>query len=114
MTIPQTERERIHWLVNGVFVILIGLLAFLGKAMYHKLELLDERLDSIPETYITKTEYRDYKNEARQDTAEIKMLIAETRAAIKYESEFIQKDYNRRQDKIEALVIELKAQVGNK
>jgi len=100
MPMPPEERERLHWAVNAMFTVMIGMLGFLGKALYEKIERLDSRIDQFPQVFVTVDQHR-------LDNANILMEIKSLEAAIKHNSEFLQADYNRRMDKIETILTDM-------
>ena len=94
-----------HWVINGLFAFAFAIAGFVGKVTFEKIEKIDARMDEMPHLYITKEDFRHEQNELLQAINSIKETVEKNR-------EVMQADQDRRADKLEKMIIELKSQVG--
>ena len=93
------DKNTANWLLHAAFAIGFAAVGFVGKMIVDDMAVIAEKVDSIPMTYVQKS---DYVND--QD----RVLDAIERLGLKLDenAKGIESDYNRRMDKLEGTLQE--------
>ena len=92
-----TTKEIAHWLLSAAYAVIFTCGGFIINMAFSNIERVEARVNDIPITYVLKSDYKD-------DQQEIMVELRGISEKIAHNAEYMEADYNRRMDKIEALL----------
>jgi hypothetical protein len=92
-----TTKDMVHWIVNAAFAIVFTCGGFIMNMAFNNIDKVEDKVDSIPLTYVTRVDYKD-------DQGKLFDALKSLGEKMDHNAEYIESDYNRRMDKLEAIL----------
>ena len=90
-----TAKENLNWILNIAYAIAFACIGFIVNMGFNHLNTLEEKSDQMPFHYVHKDDYIEDRKQLRDSLHKISDKLD-------HNAEYIEADYNRRMDKLEA------------
>jgi hypothetical protein len=100
MSSNESPSNMINWLLNISYAVAFAAFSMILSLIFTQLEGIQHKVNLVPEKYVSKVDYR-------ADRVEIVTALHNIDFTIKEQGKDIYEDYNRRMDKMEALLLSI-------